>query len=191
MFTGHDVSALDRPEVLKCLFYPRQEPVLSVPPGAADIFITVEEGVRLAARIYPADSAEPHILFFHGNGEIVSDYDNIGPVYNSYGISFLVVDYRGYGQSTGSPTASNLVSDSHTIFRDVSAWLKEHKRTGQLIIMGRSLGSVPALESQDHTLVKSPWGSNSNPWNFRGRRFYQLWQNKRHRQANSYYPRPE
>ena len=56
------------------------------------------------------------------------------------------MDYRGYGKSTGAPTASNLLTDSHTIFREVSAWLKEHKRTGQLIIMGRSLGSVPALE---------------------------------------------
>jgi pimeloyl-ACP methyl ester carboxylesterase len=145
-FTGHDVSALDRTEVLHHLFHPRKEGLQSTPPGAIDFFIPVEEGVRLGARFYPAEPKESHLLFFHGNGEIASDYDSIGPVFNRYGISFLVVDYRGYGQSNGSPTASNLLSDSHTIFREVLAWLKEQDRRGPLIIMGRSLGSVPALE---------------------------------------------
>jgi pimeloyl-ACP methyl ester carboxylesterase len=146
MFIGRDVSALDRTEVLQYLFHPRKEHLHSASRDGIDFFIPVEEGVTLGARFYPADPKEPHVLFFHGNGEIASDYDTIGPVYNSYGLSFLVVDYRGYGQSTGSSTASNLLSDSHTIFREVSAWLEEQDRTGLLIIMGRSLGSVPALE---------------------------------------------
>ena len=146
MFTRHDVSALDRKEVLQYLFHPRKDHCPSPPQGAIDFFIPVEEGVRLGARFYPAEPKEPHLLFFHGNGEIASDYDTIGPIYNKYGISFLIVDYRGYGQSTGSPTASNLLADSHTIFREVSAWLQEQNRNGLLIIMGRSLGSVPALE---------------------------------------------
>ncbi|MGD8917007.1 MAG: alpha/beta hydrolase [Syntrophobacterales bacterium] len=146
MITGHDVSALDRPEVLKYLFHPRKEQIQVLPQGSIDFFIPVEEGEKLGARFYPSEPKEPHLLFFHGNGEIASDYDTIGPAYNSYGISFLVVDYRGYGQSSGSPTASNLLSDSHTIFRKVSTWLEEQDRTGLLMIMGRSLGSVPALE---------------------------------------------
>ena len=146
IFTGHDVSALDRAEVLQYLFHPRKERIKSPPQGTIDFFIPVEEGVRLGARLCLAGPEKPHLLFFHGNGEIASDYDSIGPVYNSYGISFLVVDYRGYGQSTGSPTASNLLSDAHTIFRELLAWLKKQDRTGPLIIMGRSLGSAPALE---------------------------------------------
>lgn len=146
MITGHDVSALDRPEVLQYLFHPRKEQIQALPQGSIDFFIPVEEGEKLGARFYPSEPKEPHLLFFHGNGEIASDYDTIGPAYNSYGISFLVVDYRGYGQSSGSPTASNLLSDSHTIFRKVSTWLEEQDRTGLLMIMGRSLGSVPALE---------------------------------------------
>jgi pimeloyl-ACP methyl ester carboxylesterase len=131
---------------LQYLFHPRKEQIQALPQGSIDFFIPVEEGEKLGARFYPSEPKEPHLLFFHGNGEIASDYDTIGPAYNSYGISFLVVDYRGYGQSSGSPTASNLLSDSHTIFRKVSTWLEEQDRTGLLMIMGRSLGSVPALE---------------------------------------------
>jgi alpha-beta hydrolase superfamily lysophospholipase len=111
-----------------------------------DFFITVEEGVQLGARFYLGDPAEPHLLFFHGNGEIASDYDRIGPIYNRYGMSFLVVDYRGYGQSGGKPTASALLADAHPAFTKVSRWLKGQNRMGLLLIMGRSLGSVPALE---------------------------------------------
>jgi pimeloyl-ACP methyl ester carboxylesterase len=146
MIRGHDVSALDRPEVLQYLFHPRKEQIQALPQAGIDFFIPVEKEEKLGARFYPSEPKEPHLLFFHGNGEIASDYDTIGPAYNSYGISFLVVDYRGYGQSTGAPTASNLLSDAHTIFTEVSSWLEEHHRTGLLIIMGRSLGSVPALE---------------------------------------------
>ena len=146
MRPGCDVSSLDQPAVLKYLFHPRKDHVQAASQGALDFFIPVEEGVQLGARFYPADPGEPHILFFHGNGEIASDYDAIGPVYNNYGISFLVVDYRGYGQSTGLPTASNLLSDSHTAFREVRCWLEGQGRTGLIIIMGRSLGSAPVLE---------------------------------------------
>ena len=146
MISACDVSSLDKPEVLKYLFHPRKDRVQVAPQDAVDFFIPVEEEVKLGARFYPADPEGTHILFFHGNGEIASDYDTIGPVYNNYGISFLVVDYRGYGQSTGLPTASNLLSDSHTAFREVRCWLEGQGRTGLIIIMGRSLGSVPALE---------------------------------------------
>ena len=146
MRTDYDVSALDRPEVLERLFHPRKDMVQTAPQGAVDFFINVDPEVQLGARFYPADPEEPHILFFHGNGEIASDYDTIGPVYNQCGLSFLVVDYRGYGQSGGKPTASSLLSDSHLIFREVRCWLEGQGRTGLLIVMGRSLGSVPALE---------------------------------------------
>lgn len=146
MITGHDVSALDRPEVLRYLFHPRKDQTHSAPQGATDFFITVEEGVQLGVRFYPADPKEPLVLFFHGNGEIASDYDTIGPIYNGHSISFLVVDYRGYGQSSGVPTASSLLSDCHTVFREVCTWLESQGRSGLIIVMGRSLGSVPALE---------------------------------------------
>jgi pimeloyl-ACP methyl ester carboxylesterase len=146
MSAGHDVSALDRPEVLQRLFHPRKDQMQSAAPAGVDFFITVDQGVQLGARFYPAGPEDPHILFFHGNGEIARDYDTIGPIYNQYDISFLVVDYRGYGQSGGMPTASFLLADSHPIFAEVCSWLERQGRNGLLILMGRSLGSAPALE---------------------------------------------
>ncbi len=139
-------AKLDQPDVLQALFHPRQETDSSPPPNAIDHYIIVEDGVRIAARFHMADGPDPNILFFHGNGEIVSDYDTIGPMYNKHGLSLLAVDYRGYGRSGGVPTVTAMLGDTHTIFKEVRAWLKAENRTGPLVIMGRSLGSACTLE---------------------------------------------
>jgi len=93
-----------------------------------------------------AEPAGPNLLFFHGNGEIVADYDEIGPLYNRMGINFLAVDYRGYGRSTGSPTITAMMRDCHRILEFTVQWLKDKGCTGALIAMGRSLGSASAPE---------------------------------------------
>lgn len=139
-------DALDKPDVLKVLFHPRKARGVPPPEGAIDREIVVEPGVCLGARYYLADRDAANILFFHGNGEIAEDYDPVGPVYNQYGLSFLVVDYRGYGRSGGEPKASTLLSDCHAVFEDTQAWLARDGRKGRLIVMGRSLGSACALE---------------------------------------------
>jgi len=145
--TMYDYSKLDQPEVLQKIFYPRQEAHTEPPPdNAVDKSITVDEGVQVHTRFHLAGPEEPNIIFFHGNGEIVSDYDDIGPYYTKFGMNFLAVDYRGYGKSSGSPTVTAMMEDSHKILATVIDWLCKADHTGPLIIMGRSLGAAAALE---------------------------------------------
>jgi alpha-beta hydrolase superfamily lysophospholipase len=139
-------TKLDQPEVIQFLFHPRKELDLKPPPNSIDHDILVEDGVRIGARFHMAGVGDPNILFFHGNGEIVSDYDSIGPMYNEHGLSFLAVDYRGYGRSEGVPTVTSMMRDAHVIFKEVQHWLQDAKRTGPLVVMGRSLGTACALE---------------------------------------------
>jgi len=142
-----DYSMLDRPEVLMYLFHPRPEWGAGVSSeSATDISIPVETDVAIGARFHMARKESPNILFFHGNGEIVSDYDDLGPTYNRMDINFLAVDYRGYGRSTGNPTVSSMMGDCHIIFDYVSGWLDKNGYSGPLIVMGRSLGSASVLE---------------------------------------------
>jgi len=137
---------LDHPEVLKVLFHPRKDES-SAPAGAIDFDIVVDDNVKIGARFHVApDMTAPNILFFHGNGEIVSDYDEIGPMYVAQGLSLLAVDYRGYGRSDGEPMVSAMMNDAHRIMQVVKQWLAGEKRTGPFVVMGRSLGSVSALE---------------------------------------------
>jgi len=142
----NSLAKLDNPRALIYIFHPREESSLCLPPDALDYAITVEEGVRIGCRFYMSDATAPAILFFHGNGEIVSDYDDIGPIYNSHGMNLLAVDYRGYGRSSGTPSVSSMLNDAHSIFTEIKRWRKNRSMSGPLVVMGRSLGSASALE---------------------------------------------
>jgi pimeloyl-ACP methyl ester carboxylesterase len=142
-----DYTSLDVPEVLLRLFHPRPEPG---PAGAhsfaRDLLIPVDHNVGVGARFHPAAATAPTLLFFHGNGEIVADYDELAPFYTRQGVNFFPVDYRGYGRSTGAPTVSAMMRDCHRIFAFARQWLPEMGYRGPLMVMGRSLGSASALE---------------------------------------------
>ena len=139
--------ALDVPEVLTRLFYPRPElTALGPSTSAEEVLIPVAPGVVIGARFYAAAAAQPTLLFFHGNGEIVADYEELGPLYLQLGFNFFPVDYRGYGRSTGTPTVTAMMSDSHVILAFIQEWLQKQSFSGPLVVMGRSLGSASALE---------------------------------------------
>ncbi|MCF6291216.1 MAG: lysophospholipase [Desulfobacterales bacterium] len=137
---------LDQPAVLEILFHPRPEVVGPLPPRAEDHLVPVSDGAQLGARFHLAAPDEPHILFFHGNGETVNDYDQVGARFSATGLSFLAVDFRGYGISTGTPRASTLLSDAHLVFAMVREWMAAGNRSGPLLLMGRSLGTACAVE---------------------------------------------
>ena len=146
-----DYSLLDRPEILMGLFHPRPEyGSVERVANTIDVSIPVESNILVTGRFHMAGKSAPNILFFHGNGEIVSDYDELGPVYNRMGMNFMVMDYRGYGRSTGHPTVSTMMRDCHTIFEFTKEWLEGNGYTGAFIAMGRSLGSASALELASH-----------------------------------------
>lgn len=144
---GPDYSAFDRPELLSVFFHPRPDTTEGpTAGGATDLMIPVAEGIRVAARFHPAEKGSPTILFFHGNGEIVSDYDDLAPLYGRMGINFLAADYRGYGRSEGIPTVTAMMTDCHAVLDFARDWLAESGYHAPLIVMGRSIGSAPALE---------------------------------------------
>ncbi|MBN2468661.1 MAG: alpha/beta hydrolase [Deltaproteobacteria bacterium] len=118
-------------------------------------FVEVEEKVSIGCRFYPArkDATTKNaltILYFHGNGETACDYDGVAPMYNEKYINLFVTDYRGYGFSDGYPTASTLIRDAHRLFGGCRALLNELHYNGRLFVMGRSLGSAPAIEVAYH-----------------------------------------
>jgi len=146
-----DYSQYDRPEILQFIFHPRPEASSSTPkPGVTEFMIPVDPDVKVGARFYPAKPNDPTILFFHGNGEIVADYEDVAQWYTMLGFNFLPVDFRGYGRSTGSPSVTTMMHDCHKVLAYVEKWLSENGYTGPLIVMGRSLGSASALELAAH-----------------------------------------
>ncbi len=137
---------LDHPDFLSFIFHPEKCNPTPLPNGAIDVAIEVDEDVIIGNRFYIHDTASPNILFFHGNGERVMDYDEIGPMYNAAGMNLLVTDYRGYGWSSGNPTVTSMLDDAEVLFQETRNWLSFNKYTGAFFLMGRSLGSVPAID---------------------------------------------
>lgn len=137
---------MDRPEITQLLFHPIKVARYAPPAGALDIDVEVENGITIGNRLFSASTSAPTLIFFHGNGEIIPDYDAIGPCYVKQGINFLVTEYRGYGWSDGSPLTSTLLPDSNRLFVRLKTWLRDHGYTGALFVMGRSLGSASAID---------------------------------------------
>jgi len=148
-----DYALLDNTDTLMFIFYPRKYST-PCPKDAFDLAIPVDSRVSIICRFYVRNPQGPWILFFHGNGEVVSEYDTIAPLYHQRGLNLIVADYRGYGSSGGAPTLTHLVQDSHLLFQGVREELTRRGWRNDLWIMGRSLGSIPSLElayhHQDH-----------------------------------------
>ncbi|NPV90632.1 MAG: prolyl oligopeptidase family serine peptidase [Firmicutes bacterium] len=140
-----DYSVIDRPSLLQYLFYPRPD-FREGPVNSFDLYPRMHDGVKGSVRFYMADKASPTMLYFHGNGEVVSDYDELSPFFNMAGVNLAVADYRGYGASEGVPTFNDLVSDAADIFECVRAEQSKRGMPPGLWVMGRSMGSISALE---------------------------------------------
>jgi len=140
-----DYSFIDQPSTLMYIFYPRKDSTLC-PENAFDLLAPVDDHVSIHCRFYIGNQKWPWILFFHGNGEVVSDYDEIAPLYHQRRLNLIVADYRGYGESNGVPTLTDLVQDAHAIFKEIKKELSKRELRRDLWIMGRSLGSISAFE---------------------------------------------
>jgi pimeloyl-ACP methyl ester carboxylesterase len=83
------------------------------------------------------DKKEKAILYFGGNGDTVAlstfAFDRFFPDHTVY-----LVNYRGYGGSSGEPTEKGLYSDALTIFDQIRS------KHSNISVLGRSLGSAVA-----------------------------------------------
>ncbi len=145
-----ELSFLNQTEILEIIFPIAYSFYKEDSPSKANIhYIEVEPKIRIGCGFWVKEKSYPSILYFGGNGETVGDYDEIALFYNKIGINFFMADYRGYGMSNGKPTVFNTLNDSHIIFKEFKKIIKKDFNSN-IFIMGRSLGSMPALEIVFH-----------------------------------------
>jgi len=106
--------------------------------------LTTRDDEQLDAWFIPANDARGVVLFCHGNaGNISHRLDSIQQ-FHELGLSILIFDYRGYGQSSGRPTEKGTYRDGD------AAWHYLVEQRGippeQIILFGRSLGASIAAE---------------------------------------------
>jgi len=106
------------------------------------VSIRTADGETLDAWWVPAENARGTVLFFHGNAGNISHRVDYLQMFHRLRFSTLIVDYRGYGKSSGTPTEAGTYRDAE------AAW--EHLRHARLaqprdiVIAGESLGAAVA-----------------------------------------------
>lgn len=107
------------------------------------------------------NKGQPHaIIYFGGNGEsVVANAPNFNNIYSNHTV--YLVNYRGYGGSTGFPTEENLYSDAQHIYDTIT---KRHKN---ISVIGRSLGTgvatfLASTRSIHKMILVTPYDSIQN-----------------------------
>ncbi len=139
-------SKIDRPDILSRLFQPPADYIGNCPAQAEDIALNIAEGVSLSCRFYFVVPTAPTVLYFHGGRDSSDNIDAEAEALNRSGINVFLASYRGFGKSTGSPAFSTLFADAKRLFAFAVSWLEGKGCSGSLFVMGRSLGSVCAVE---------------------------------------------
>lgn len=100
--------------------------------------IRTSDGETLQAWWVPAADARGTVLLLHGNAGNMSHRLDYLLMFHRFGYSTLIMDYRGYGRSTGTPSEEGTYRDAE------AAWdyLRQARSVRQqdLVIAGESLG---------------------------------------------------
>lgn len=112
--------------------------------GYRDVELRTADGETLHAWWLPHERPRATVLFLHGNAGNISHRLESLEVFHQLGLQVLILDYRGYGRSTGKPSEAGLYRDAQAGWE----WLtRERGVEGRnIILFGRSLGGAVAAE---------------------------------------------
>ena len=128
-------NILDHPLISERYFFPRD--------GHFKNPFWVDCGdARLACSYHEIDPAAKTLIHFHGNGEIVDDWQgDFVTLVQKMGCNCFLAELRGYGQSTGQPQLGKMLED---VVPTIEAL---QRPASDLIFFGRSVGSIFAIEA--------------------------------------------
>jgi alpha-beta hydrolase superfamily lysophospholipase len=153
------------------LLYARQERLIFFPeplapdfplvmPDVEEVAIPVD-GARLSALHLRLPDPKGVVFFLHGNAGNLADWFVDAPFYRAAGFDLFMIDYRGYGRSTGRITSeAQLHADVAAAWESVAARYRGLAR----VICGRSLGTALATRlaariQPDRLILVSPYWS--------------------------------
>jgi uncharacterized protein len=124
--------------------------------------VRASDGVEITGWFVPAPDPRGTVLFCHGNGGNIADRQDTISILHGLGLDICIFDYRGYGESDGTPSEIGTTRDT----RAVHDWLVKERgiAPASIIIHGRSLGAAIAariaVENPPRLLIlESPFAS--------------------------------
>lgn len=135
--------------------------------------IETEDGESLDAWFLQRDDAVATVLYLGGNGFLMVKSRPLIQAYATLPVNLLLIDYRGYGMSSGDPTVRGIQEDARAAFRFVTS--DAVPETDKIFVHGHSMGSflsalIAEENSVDGYILESPvtevdsWTKRLIPW---------------------------
>ncbi len=106
-----------------------------------EYFITTPDDNSINALWFkPVKKAKGLVIYFHGNADNLQRWGQYAIDITQLGYEVLMIDYRGYGKSSGAPAEEILYKDASFIYQ----WAREKSDHKKIVLYGRSLGSAVA-----------------------------------------------
>jgi fermentation-respiration switch protein FrsA (DUF1100 family) len=102
-----------------------------------------QDGVTIRGWLIPAGDDAPVLIVCHGNAGNISNRVGRAAAFRSAGLSTLLFDYRGYGESDGRPSERGMQLDAQAAYDWLAA---KGVPPSRIIAFGESLGGSVALE---------------------------------------------
>ena len=103
-----------------------------------ELFLTTPDSEQLNALYFKTKlESKGLVLYFHGNADNLDRWGNYASDFTKRGYDFFILEYRGYGKSTGKPDEAKFYEDAQLTFD----WALKNYSSSQIIIYGRSLGT--------------------------------------------------
>ncbi|RUO99702.1 MAG: alpha/beta hydrolase [Hyphomicrobium sp.] len=139
----------------------RASPAAAGLSRVSEIVIPTPDGEKLIAWYGKARPGKPTLLYLHGNGGSLAFRSGTMRKYLDDGLGMLMLAYRGYSGSTGSPSEAANIADAKLAYDTL---IKDGVRPEDIILYGESLGSGVAIrvateKKVDGVILDAPYTS--------------------------------
>lgn len=125
-----------------------------------ELFLDATDGARLNALHFKVQNPKGVILYFHGNAGSLASWGEVVQKFADLNYDVLVMDFRGYGKSTGDLNEISLYKDAQIFYN----YLLNENEQENIIVYGRSLGTtfatyVAAQNNPRQLILEAPFFS--------------------------------
>ena len=114
-----------------------------LPAGGEDVWFASRDGTRLHGWFLPAQGkAKGTVVHVHGNAQNLTSHVGFVDWLPAQGFSVFAFDYRGYGESAGSPSRGGVVEDTRAALDYVRS--RADVDATRVVVFGQSLGGAIA-----------------------------------------------
>jgi uncharacterized protein len=111
--------------------------------GVTERIIDTQDGQKIIAWHGPAKPGQPTLLYFHGNGGSLVGRSRLMAKYLARGRGILMMSYRGYSGSSGTPTEADNIADAKLAYEVLA---RDGVKPADIIFYGESLGTGVAVQ---------------------------------------------